>query len=130
MSAARAVEFSLVMALVLGACAPGDEEFVREYVASVVRDGAFHKQYLSSQEPVDAQLAKFEDARSQITDTFEILRWDRSWATPDQCYLRFSNGRSAVVYIGFRFWRVREAGIHVFREEPDRRLDEVQSESP
>jgi len=120
MSASNGVVLLLFVALASHACARGDDAFVRRYVASVLADGEFHKQYLSSEESVESQMARFADARTKITDKFEIIRWDRSWATPDQCYLRFSNGRSAVVYLGFRYWRVSEAAIHVLSEPPDR----------
>ena len=92
-------------------------EFVKEFIASVNEGTDFYKQYV----PPEA-IGEIESARSLITPTFSIDRWDNGPVFGGvECYLSFSNGASGVMYFGEKNGTITRVSFDVFEATQDKR---------
>ncbi len=82
--------------------------FLREYVRSAVDNTELHRKFT-----YEANLKLIDEARSQITPDFEIMRRDSSGPGDYEYVVRFSNGRQGTIAIFEKEGRIDRASIRV-----------------
>lgn len=83
-------------------------EFVREYVRSAADNTELHRKFT-----YETNLRLIDEARSQITPDFEVLRRDSSAPGDYEYVVRFSNGRQGIIAVFEEKGRIERASMRV-----------------
>lgn len=105
----------LLLVILVAACKPSNksatDEFVVEYVESILEGSAFYKKYSTEHD-----LELIELARPKMTRKFVISGWDYVAPGAAEYAISFSNGALAVVAVDERDGVVESATLTVARQ--------------
>jgi predicted acylesterase/phospholipase RssA len=84
------------------------EEFVPLFLESVYEGTDFYRQYISL-----SDISVLKISRTNMTDEFEVVGWDRAAEGEFEFAVRFSNGASGIVTVSERSGTIVSAGLLV-----------------